>query len=425
MTSEFVGRSRVLFRVGRAALSTATPSSPSTRTRPDAVAVQQQPPLPPRAIVLILYFSSRVFSLLLLVGVYLLAPVLKLPYASHGTSRPSFLAFLTSWDGKFYRQIAMSGYPAQLPLDAAGHVESNAWAFLPVYPWLTRGLMLLTGLSFDAAGVVLAVIGGAGAALLLYRLLAERIGVTRALWASAFFCFGPMTFLFETTYAESTFLALIFASLVMMTRRHYLLMIPFGVFAAFTRPGEVALAAALGILFIAQLARHETVPPNERVRMIVAGVSLAVAGFAWPVIADSVTGNMSAYFDTELSWWTGWVGRVHFIPFTPWFDLFYRYLGALGIVIVLALVVGFLWWLTRRSMRTLGDELLAYSGSYGGYLVAVFLPQQSIMRLLLPLSPLLGTPLLTQTPTARRITLTTLCILQPFAIVVLWFIYPP
>jgi hypothetical protein len=357
--------------------------------------------LAPAAIVLIVYAGSRVFSSTLLLGLYLLAPVLHLPYASHGSARPSFLSFLSSWDGKYYRQIALTGYPSQLPLNAAGHVESNAWAFLPVYPWLTRGVMLTTHLGFDAAGVIVAVLCGGAAALLLFSLFVDRLGTKRALWATAFFSFGPMTFLFETTYAESLFLVLIFAGIAMMIKRHYLLMIPFGV-------------------FISQLVRRDVISHSERIRMIVAGASLAVAGLAWPVIADTVTGDKSAYFDTELSWWTGWVGRVHFIPFTPWFDLFDHYLGAAGIAVVLALVGGFIWWLTRPSMRGIGDEMLAFVGSYGAYLIAVFLPQQSITRLLLPLSPLLGTPILTQTPKARRIVTIALVIAQPIAVAALW-----
>jgi hypothetical protein len=415
----------VRFRVQRAALAT-TVDAPSTLRQPAIdraeIAVRR---LPVWGLVLAIYAASRVFTTGLFALIYFLAPVLHLPYASHRATRPGFLQLFSAWDGKYYRQIALTGYPAQLPLDSGGHVAPNSWAFLPVYPWLTHGFMMVTGLSFTAAGSILSLLFGAGAAVLLYQLLVGRIGTRAAVWASACFSLGPMSFLFQVTYAESLFLVLLFACLLLMSMKHYLLMIPFGVTAAFTHPGELALAAALGILFIAQLVRREVVGRVERIRMIVAGLVLGAAGFAWPLIADSVTGNKSAYFDTELAWWTGWVGRVeHFVPFTPWFDLFYRYLGAVGIVAVIALVGGFVFWLTRRPMRVLGDEILAFSGSYGAYLVAVFLPQQSIARLLLPLSPLLGTPALARNANARRITLGLLVALQPFAIAVLWFIYP-
>jgi hypothetical protein len=374
---------------------------------------------------LLVYTGSRALSLGFFGLLFALAPTLNLPLANFTGSRPGFLVFLTGWDGAYYRQIALHGYPSQVPVDASGHVIGNAWAFLPIYPWLTRGLMLSTGVTYSWAAVLLSLVLGAIATVLLYRLLVDRIGERRALWAGTLFCAGPMTFVFETGYAESLFLALLFASLLFIIQRHYLLAIPFGLVAAFTRPGELALAATIGILFIVQLVRREAISVAERARMIVAGLSLALAGFAWPVIADTVTGDKSAYFDTELSWWTGWIGRVHFVPFTPWFDLFYRYLGIAGVAIVLVFIGAFVFWLLTRSSRVLGDGLLAFTGSYGAYLIAVFLPQQSIARLILPLSPLLGTRLFTSTPRASRITLAVLVAMQPFAILVLWFIYPP
>ena len=416
--------------MGRAALSPAgsVTAPPAQTPLSDALlppADRAWHRMPARVRLLLIYAASRIVSIGFLALVFVLAPVLHLPYANFAPEHPTFLNFLAGWDGQYYKQIALHGYPTQLPVDDHGHVVSNAWAFLPIYPWLVRGLMLSTGLEFAPAGVLLSVVAGAIATILLFRLLAGRFGERPAVWAAALFCAGPMTFLFETAYAESLFLALLFASLLFILSRHYLLAIPFGVVAAFTRPGELSLAATLGILLIAQLARRERVPTAERVRMIVAGLSLAAAGFAWPIIADTVTGNKSAYFDTELSWWTGWVGRVHFVPFAPWFDLFYRYLGFAGVAVVLVLIAGFVVWLTRRPMRILGDELLAFTGSYGAYLVAVFLPQQSIVRLLLPLSPLLGTPLITSSRRLPRILLAVFVVLQPFVIAILWFIYPP
>ncbi len=76
-------------------------------------------------------------------------------------------------------------------------------------------------------------------------------------------------------------------------------------------------------------------------------------------------------------------------------------------------------------MRVLGDEILAFTGSYGAYLVAVFLPQQSLLRLLLPLSPLLGAPVLTRSVVIRRIALGVFIASQPVAIALLWFLGPP
>ena len=159
--------------------------------------------------------------------------------------------------------------------------------------------------------------------------------------------------------------------------------------------------------------------------MVAAGVSTAVAGLAWPLIASAVTGFPGAYVQTELSWWTGFVGRVAFIPLTPWFMLTVKYASVFGALLVFAVIVGFVWMLTRPSVRALGTEMIAYAASFGLYLFAVFLPQQSLFRLLLPLSPLLGASGLTHSRRARTNALGIGIALQPVAIVLLWFIgYP-
>ncbi len=54
-----------------------------------------------------------------------------------------------------------------LPVDDAGHVLPNAWAFLPVFPWLARTVMPVVGGSFWVAGVLVATLAGAGACVVL------------------------------------------------------------------------------------------------------------------------------------------------------------------------------------------------------------------------------------------------------------------
>jgi hypothetical protein len=214
-----------------------------------------------------------------------------------------------------------------------------------------------------------------------------------------------------------------------MTQRRYWLMLPFGVAAAFTRPGALALPLALGIVLLVRMLQSrrggEGFRPRERLSMLVVGAAIAVAGMSWPIIAAAVTGTGDAYISTELSWWTGFIGKVAFIPLTPWFLLSWRYLSILGALIVIGIIAAFTWMVTRPSVRALGTDMVAYAVSYGLYLLAVFLPQQSLFRLLLPLSPLTGARGLTRNRRARKTTLIVCIALQPVALVLLWFIgYP-
>ena len=374
---------------------------------------------------LLLWLASRVVSTALLATVYVVATANGWTFASYRRD-PSFFTFLGSWDASFYRIIAQHGYPTTLPLDDAGHVAPNAWAFLPVFPALVRAVMPLTGGSFWVAGVLVSALAGAGACVLLYRLVLAVGCSHRARWATALFAFAPTGFLLQVAYAESTFLLLLFGALLALVRRRYWLVAPLGLVAAFTKPGVLALAVALAVhLVVRWVQERRALPVRDAVAIVVSGLVVAAAGLAWPVIASAVTGRPNAYLDTELSWWVGFVGRQHFAPLTPWFTMAGTWLGPLGIVLVVAVLAGAVWFWWRRDVRALGIDVWAFTASYGLYLVAVFLPQQSLPRLLMPMAPLLGSDVFVRT---RRRAVTWLVVgvcLQPVAIVLLWFLgYP-
>jgi hypothetical protein len=151
----------------------------------------------------------------------------------------------------------------------------------------------------------------------------------------------------------------------------------------------------------------------------------ALAGVAWPVIAWAVTGVTNAYTATELAWRYGFLGHTLFRPFTAWFELFWRYLGVGGVLIIAAAVVLFALWIGRRGIRSLGPEILAAGASYALYLLAVFMPQQSVFRVAMPLAPLMADPGITQRPWVRRLVLIVAIAAQPVCVGVLWFYANP
>jgi len=207
------------------------------------------------------------------------------------------------------------------------------------------------------------------------------------------------------------------------------------VLAAFARPGALALALALAIVFAARLraARPASAgagpadpfPTAERVKLAAATVVTGLAGIAWPAIAWAVTGVPNAYTATELSWRDGFLGHTHFVPFSAWFEIGWRYLGVLGVFIVVAAVVLFALGVARRGIRPLGIENLATGVSYALYLIAVFMPQQSIFRVAMPLAPLMGDPGIAARPWLRRLVLAVGIAAQPVCVGVLWYYANP
>lgn len=346
---------------------------------------------------------------------------------------PGYADFAGMWDGVWYHLIAVAGYPSELPRDAAGHVGENAWAFLPLYPALVRLLMVATGLPFAPVAVFVSLVSAVLAALLFSRLMA-RVLPHGALFATALFCFAPLSPILQVAYAESLQLTLLFAALLLLLQRHYLTLIPVVALLAFARPGALAFALALGLHAIHRFLtrRSDPFPVREAAALVTAGLSIAALGFAWLVIAGLVTGEPSAYLETELAWRAGYVGHQELVPLQPWFlgaHFWFWLLGfadpvawVLAVVAVLVLALGFAAFLLSPGARRLGPELRFWLFAYALYLLAVFFPQSSTFRLLMPLAPALGVLALPRSHLYRAALLVLCVVLQVGWVQIAWIV---
>jgi hypothetical protein len=128
--------------------------------------------------------------------------------------------------------------------------------------------------------------------------------------------------------------------------------------------------------------------------VLLAGFSTLMS-FAWPAVAWAVTGSMTAYTDTELAWRAPYIGYGTLMPFEPWLQgaAFWGaawHVGVLALWLLAAVVVAFVVLLFTPAARRLGADIRIWSVSYALYLLAVFFPQSSTFRLLMPMFPLLG-----------------------------------
>jgi hypothetical protein len=345
---------------------------------------------------------------------------------AHYDGGTDFWGYLQSWDVQWYHRVAFEWYPLELPIDANGDVKQNTWAFFPVFPAIVRGVMFLSGGDYFVVATVVATVFGLLATLALHRLLVQHFAPAQALWGALFFAFGPMSWMLQLAYAESAFLFFLFCAMAAMVSRRYLIMIPFALVASFTHPGALALAAALGLQGIFRLVRRQPIRWHEWLTAGLAILVITAAALFWPVLIAQLTGDPSGYFDTELGWWRQYLGRVIFVPWTPFFLLYGSLWGVSGMALVVCVLGLVIFWLTRPSTRAIGVDLWTFTVMYIAYVTAVFLPTQSLIRMLLPLSPLLGHPALSRTPRRRwTVLLVGALPVQAFAIFWLWVVYPP
>ncbi|MEV7827751.1 hypothetical protein AB0N91_10140 [Microbacterium enclense] len=350
--------------------------------------------LPVAARIAVVYVIARLIT----TAFFLFAAALSGEGSRFGVA-PSLPDLAIGWDAQWYWTVAVSGYPSQLPLADAGHVAENAWAFMPLYSFLSAGVGFFLG-SWGAGAVVISLVSGYGACVVLHAMLRERIGAGAAMWAVVFFSCGPLAALFQVGYAETLFLFLLFLAILCVQQRRwgwlYLLVPAMG----YTRPGILAFALFLGLYGIHRFLRRrrEELPRRDVVHIVALGALATLVGFSWQWIAGAVTGNPGAYLATELAWRRNWLGgETGFVPvdgfakaagfwFTQWG------LGPeMGYIFLFLLVVGVAAaLLLLPQVKKLGVEVRLWSASYLVYLLLVFFPQSSVFRLLVPVSPLWG-----------------------------------
>jgi hypothetical protein len=296
----------------------------------------------------------------------------------------TYFPFTALWDGQWYLRVAEGGYPDVLPVTDTGKVGENPWAFYPLFPLMARIGMALTGLDFATVASSIALLCGAGAAVVMGLLLRERVGdpaayVVVALWASF-----PASVTLQLAYTESLAVLLLVGYLYALARERWLVATAVAVLIGLSRP----IAAPLGlvtlvVVFVRWRRRRERpITAGTYAAMLAALVGCGVAGLLWPAIAWWRTGVSSAYTDTMAAWrsyrsielFVPWADRVQDPSWGPWL------VG--GPVVVLLMAAG-------PWARNLGADLRTWTLGYTAYLVATLDPFTSIFRYLIPLFPLL------------------------------------
>ncbi|MGN7800698.1 mannosyltransferase family protein [Leifsonia sp. 22587] len=345
--------------------------------------------------VLAVYLASRVVTTVIL----LIFAATEGPNA-WTSAGPDYFSFANIWDGRWYEIVAVSGYPAALPTSDGVHVSENAWAFMPGYPGVVDAVMFLTRAPWPVAAVLVSFLAGAGAALVFHRLM-RRVGLSpsQSLFAVVLFCVAPVAPLFQVAYAESLYILLLAVALLLLVERRYGWLFPVVLAMAVIRPSGLAfaLALALHVGYRWFRRREDPFPARERILSVSLTIFSGLAGLAWPAVAAIGTGSLTAYTDTELAWRAPYIGYTDLLPFTPWFQgadwwasAMLGLPGWVGVVVLIVLVALFAVLLFSPAVRRLGVDLRFWIAAYSVYLLAVFFPQSSTFRLLMPLFPLLG-----------------------------------
>jgi hypothetical protein len=352
--------------------------------------------------VLTVYLLSRVVA----TGVIELVALTAQNPAGVGDLHPSYGDLAVVWDGQWYEQIADQGYPDGLPLTETGRVDYNSWAFFPLFPALVR-LVMVTGLPFVAAATVVNLITAGGAVLVLRRLFADRGPRVPAapgwltLLAVAVWAVLPPAVVLQVAYTEAVASLLLAGSLLLLVRRRYLSAVPLVLLLGLTR----AVAAPLLLVVLWHAAQrwrrraHDPLGRRDVVRLASLGGATAVSSVLWPGIVGLATGVPDAFLQTQAVWGQ----RPAQGLFVPWISWAWDGLGAVGVLLLLAVVGTFVATVLGRHGRWLSVELRVWAIAYPAYLLAVVRPITSMWRFLLldfPIAAVLASLLVRGRPVA-------------------------
>ncbi|MBC7558808.1 MAG: hypothetical protein H7270_05505 [Dermatophilaceae bacterium] len=291
---------------------------------------------------------------------------------------PDYWVVASNWDGRWYGVIATYGYPDHLPLDSAGQVLQNAYAFPPLYPMLTRFLMLTTGLDFTRAGPIVSLVCGAGAMVLVYRLVADSAGRRAGALTVVLVCTFMSAPVFQMCYSEGLTLLLVSGSLTLLSRRRYALLACALLLLSLTRPvgSAVVLVVLVHGLMRYRNRSREHFSLRDRLWVLgVAGFGTLLAGL-WPLCVALMTGEGDAYLNSMAAWTQDRSSRA----LSVWPVALWQLGGFLGLLALLLLVMAITWLVRRPGARQWTVEVRAWAWAYPLYLLFVTGPAPSTIR---------------------------------------------
>lgn len=290
---------------------------------------------------------------------------------------PSYWQVMANWDAQWYKSIALSGYPRELPT-VDGIVQMNEWAFFPLFPFLTRALMT-AGMSFEVAGSLLSTVAAGLGVLVLHRTVLDKGDGWSATTVTLGICSFPTSPALQLAYTEGLALLLVALILRCVHQGAYAWLALWIFLLSLTRGIVIAVAGTLLLIWVLRWwqRRKTPFPRRDRWWLAAAAVEAALLMGLWPLLTGLVTGSPSAYVQTQAAWpanTDGLMGNWFVAGVTEGWSM---------LAVVLALGALVTWLGLRLGRAGLGVGLSLWMIVYGLYIMAATRPTPSILRYLL------------------------------------------
>jgi hypothetical protein len=204
---------------------------------------------------------------------------------------------LTSWDGLWYIDLVLKGYPREVIAEVTYFDAEARAAFFPLYPLLVRAANpVLPGGEVTAALALNLMLGAVFVGLvgLLTRRLAGPRAAGRAMVLTALF---PGAFVLSFAYSEALLLTLAALCLLLLLERRWVWAGLVAAVATASRPNALALVVACGLTALVAVWR-------ELEWKALVAPALAPVGFvAFHLYLWSRTGEAGVWFRVQREAW--------------------------------------------------------------------------------------------------------------------------
>jgi hypothetical protein len=222
------------------------------------------------------------------------------------------------WDCVWYTNLAHDGYAATPPATPFHHGQAN-WAFFPLFPLLLRGLASVPGISYAAAGLVIANLCFVAFVVLAVNYLPHRRPNTttdRAALAVFLLAF-PYSVYFSLPYTESLFALLTLAALYAASTQRLSATAGLAALASATRVPGALLAPLVAVRALAPAVAALRGGDHRRALACTADALLPIAIaplglFVFMAYLYAHMGDALAFAHVQVAW-----GRHTVFPLTP------------------------------------------------------------------------------------------------------------
>jgi hypothetical protein len=213
------------------------------------------------------------------------------------TALQPIIDVLTSWDGLWYIDLILKGYPRDVIAEVTYFDAEARAAFFPLYPALVRAVdVVLPGGAVTAALLANLVLGAVFVWLVgvLTRQLAGPRAAGRAMVLTALF---PGSFVLSFAYSEAVLLALAAACLLMLIRHRWVWAGVLAAVATAGRPNAIALVVACGLAALVAIWK------DREWKALVAPVLAPIGFVAFHLYLWQHTGEFGVWFRVQREAW--------------------------------------------------------------------------------------------------------------------------